>query len=98
LQTFWFLPDLVRRKLTDPSAVPADEGFSNCAMPMTRKFRGTFQPSSNLQQADLADRVSIVAGCGATANRSQGVDNHPSRFEKDDGTERLCVRRLGMLS
>jgi hypothetical protein len=26
---------IVRRKHADPSAVPADEGFSNCAMPMT---------------------------------------------------------------
>jgi hypothetical protein len=37
----WILPDLVRRKLAEPSAVPADKGFSNGAMPMREKFRGT---------------------------------------------------------
>jgi hypothetical protein len=82
--SIWFLLDLVRRKLTDPSAVPADKGFSNCAMPMTEKFRGTIQSSLNLQQRISRTDVSIAAGCGATADRSDRVGNHPSRSGKDD--------------
>jgi hypothetical protein len=35
LQTFGFSLIIVRRKPADPSAVPAAEGFSNGAMPMT---------------------------------------------------------------
>ena len=33
----------------------------------------------------------------ATPNRSDGVGNHLSRSGKDDGAERRCVRRLGIL-
>jgi hypothetical protein len=34
--------------------------------------------------ADFADRRLIAAGCGATADRSDRVGNHPSRSGKDD--------------
>jgi hypothetical protein len=42
--------------------------------------------------------VSIAAGCDTIADRSQGVDNHPSRSGRDDCTERRCERRFRMLS
>jgi hypothetical protein len=105
LQTFGFSLIIVRRKPADPSAVPAAEGFSNCAMPMTcqglgkvpwnisvivKSSTGGFSgPKSRLRP--VAVRRPIAAKVSTIV-----VDNHPSRSGKDDGVERWCVRRPGM--
>jgi hypothetical protein len=76
LQTFGFSLIIVRRKPADPSAVPAAEGFSNGAVPMTWQVTckvpwnlSVIVKSSTGQFAD----ISIAAGCDAIADRSDGV-------------------------
>jgi hypothetical protein len=61
----------------------------------TRKFRGTFQSSSNLQRWIQRTEISIASGWGAMADRGY---NHPSRSGKNDGVARRWVRNQVLIS
>jgi hypothetical protein len=93
---------IVRRKHADPSAVPADEGFSNCAMPTTDKdVASDSKVPWNLSVITKSSRwiqrteISITPGCGALADRGY---NHPSRSGKNDGVARRWVRNQVLIS